>query len=132
MEKITKYFWAIALMALAVVASAQTVDTESLSGRPTFGATGKLFAIHYNPLDGRVEVRLAGSEPVAQVDSSGIEIFGTKISAKQSRERLDFVDATDHFEIRNPIESGSIVEIQVRDKKSKKVETFSFEIKPRD
>ena len=132
MTKLILAFVEILFMGAAILAVAQTVDSDALEGRHSIGATGQLFAIQLRPGDRRREVRFAGTAPIFKFDPAGVEIFGHQTLANQSTESLEFRESGDHFKIQNHLEAGSSVEIHVRDKKTQKVEIFRLELKPRN
>ena len=102
-------------------ALAQSVDSDVLSGRPVLGSTGQLFTVQFTPGDRRLTVHVAGGASVAQLDPSQIEVMGLHYPLKRKVEALDFAKVESHYEIRNELAPGSAFEVNVKDKKSKKL-----------
>lgn len=100
--------------------------TEEDSTRPSIGRSGELFTIQFAPASRSVTVGLAG-KPAMTLDSSRVTIFGRVIPLKGETKQLKIVPVESHFEIVDEIQPNDPIEIEIKDKKSKKSEKFKIE-----
>jgi hypothetical protein len=100
-------------------------DDDAMMGRPTYEKNGQLFVVQFSPGNKRVDIKFAG-DPMASVSKKDITVLGHVFSfSGESRDvSVDWVD--NHFQIRDSLEPTAHLDLEIRDRKTFKSETFHF------
>ncbi len=106
---------------------AQSVSDDP--ARPVLGKTGQIFTLKFIPKSSRLEVALAGKE-AARIEPGRLEILGKVIRQGSEPVQLDIQPAKDHYLVKGEVAPDSQIEIQVKDKKTKKTETLLLNERP--
>lgn len=118
-----------------VVSAPSLAQVTEDPARPFIGRSGEVFAIRFTPKSRSLEVSLVG-KPTAKIDPSKITVLGRVLSQKGEPRNLAITKENSHFTIKEDQgtqESGDgkaeILEIEVKDNKTKKSEKFQIENK---
>ena len=103
-----------------LVLNAQETDDPA---RPVLGKTGQVFSVKLTPQNRRLEVALAG-KPAVTLDPQRLTVFGKVYPSKGEPTALRIQAAADHFEVLDKIDPSSSVELEVKDRVTKKSETL--------
>jgi hypothetical protein len=97
--------------------------------RPVLGKTGQIFVLKFIPKASRLEVALAGKE-AASVEPGRLEVFGKVLRQGKEPLQLEIQPAKDHYQVKGDVAPDAQIEIQVKDKKTKKSETLMLNERP--
>lgn len=125
-----KGYWILSCFALVlIVLLAEHVsagpDDDAMMGRPTFGENGQIFVVQFSPEGRRIDINLTGN-PVATIDPNDITVLGHVFPFSGKSRELNLVWFDNHYQIRDQLGPSDHIDIEVKDRKTKKVETFHF------
>lgn len=133
----TRFIYMVSLVYLATIFTVNLTQSVAIGqisddpSRPTIGQSGKIFTIQLTPKSKRLQVGVTGKQ-VLSIDPNEIIVAGKSYPKNGAPRVMSIVPVDGNaYEVKDSLDDVKHVEIEIKDKKSKKSETFKIETSPR-